>query len=76
MQRRQPWTRTALDEIIGDPTEGALIYMAQAFGIDHEQLEDAYPRLFEQPFDSERKRMTTVHHIDGEIDGVYQGRGG
>lgn len=50
-------------EIIGDPTEGALIYMAQAFGIDHEALEDEHPRLFEQPFDSDRKRMTTVHQI-------------
>lgn len=53
-------------EIIGDPTEGALIYMAQAFGIDHEALEDEYPRVFEQPFDSERKRMTTVHNINGK----------
>lgn len=53
-------------EIIGDPTEGALIYMAQAFGIDHEALEDEYPRSFEQPFDSDRKRMTTVHQIDGK----------
>lgn len=51
-------------EIIGDPTEGALIYMAQAFGIDHENLEVDYPRIFEQPFDSDRKRMTTVHRID------------
>lgn len=51
--------------IIGDPTEGALIHMAQAFGVDHEALEDTYPRRFEQPFDSDRKRMTTVHVISG-----------
>lgn len=60
-------------EIIGDPTEGALIYMAQEFGIDHELLEDAYPRLFEQPFDSERKRMTTVHEIDGSCIAYTKG---
>lgn len=59
--------------IIGDPTEGALIHMAQAFGIDHEQLEDRFPRLFEQPFDSERKRMTTVHQIEGEIMAYTKG---
>lgn len=51
-------------EIIGDPTEGALLYMAQAFGLDHEWLEDRYPRRFEQPFDSDRKRMTTVHRME------------
>ena len=60
-------------EIIGDPTEGALIYMAQAFGIDHESLEDEYPRLFEQPFDSDRKRMTTVHQIDNRIIAYTKG---
>ncbi len=59
--------------IIGDPTEGALIYMAEAFGVDHEELEDKYPRLFEQPFDSERKRMTTVHMIDGRLTAYTKG---
>ncbi len=59
--------------IIGDPTEGALIYMAQAFGIDHENLEDRYPRTFEQPFDSVRKRMTTVHQIDNRWTAYTKG---
>lgn len=59
--------------IIGDPTEGALIYMAQAFGIDHESLEEQYPRLFEQPFDSDRKRMTTVHCIEGQDTAYTKG---
>lgn len=60
-------------EILGDPTEGALIYMAQGFDIDHEELEDKHPRLFEQPFDSDRKRMTTVHEIDGKITAYVKG---
>ncbi len=60
-------------EIIGDPTEGALIYMAQDFGIDHDDLEAQHPRLFEQPFDSDRKRMTTVHNIDGRLTAYTKG---
>lgn len=60
-------------EIIGDPTEGALIYLAQSFGIDHELLEEQFPRLSEQPFDSERKRMTTVHQIDEKLISYTKG---
>lgn len=60
-------------EIIGDPTEGALIQMSQEFSVDHEELEDLYPRLFEQPFDSERKRMTTVHQIKGNYVAYTKG---
>ena len=48
-------------EILGDPTEGALIFLAAAFGIDQEAYEERYERVFEQPFDSDRKRMTTLH---------------
>ena len=60
-------------EIIGDPTEGALIFLAQSVGVDHEGLEDRYPRVFEQPFDSQRKRMTTVHEMDGAIIAYTKG---
>ena len=60
-------------QIIGDPTEGALIYMAQGFGVNHEILETDYPRLFEQPFDSDRKRMTTVHKINGKLTAYTKG---
>lgn len=60
-------------EIIGDPTEGALIHMARKFEVDHEELEDKYPRVFEQPFDSDRKRMTTVHEIDNHYIAYTKG---
>jgi P-type Ca2+ transporter type 2C len=49
---------------IGDPTEGALVVAAARFGLWQEQLHTAYPRVAEAPFDSERKRMSTVHRID------------
>ena len=52
-------------ETLGDPTEGALLYFAEKFGIDNEAAEDACPRVFEQPFDSDRKRMSTVNRVDG-----------
>jgi len=45
----------------GDPTEVALLEAALARGIDHAALESQSPRHGEFPFDSERKRMTTVH---------------
>ncbi len=48
---------------LGDPTEGALVVAAARFGLWKPTLETAYPRTDEAPFDSERKRMTTVHRI-------------
>ena len=60
-------------ETLGDPTEGALLYFADKFGSDNETLEKRYPRIFEQPFDSVRKRMTTVHEIEGKIVAYTKG---
>lgn len=51
-------TRT---ERIGDPTELALLDMAQKYGITRKELEYRLPRVDELAFDSERKRMTTFH---------------
>jgi len=48
-------------EIIGDPTEGALVVTAAKAGYDKKKLEEDYPRVIEFPFDSDRKQMSTVH---------------
>ncbi len=49
--------------IVGDPTEGCLLVAAAKAGPVHVDLASAYPRLNEVPFDSERKRMVTVHDV-------------
>jgi len=50
--------------VIGDPTEAALIVAAEKAGALHEDLDEAYPRENEIPFDSERKRMITIHSVE------------
>ena len=51
---------------LGDPTEGALVIAAAQLGLIKPELDDAFPRVGEIPFESERKRMTTVHDTLGE----------
>ncbi len=47
--------------MVGDPTEGALVVLAAKAGLWREKVEAALPRVHEIPFDSVRKRMTTIH---------------
>ena len=49
--------------IVGDPTEGSLLIAAAKADATHAELHKAYPRQDEVPFDSERKRMVTIHDI-------------
>jgi Ca2+-transporting ATPase len=50
-------------QITGDPTEAALIEMGSFYSIDKLNLEKDYPRELEEPFDSERKMMSTINKI-------------
>ncbi len=50
-------------EIVGDPTEAALVVVAEKGGLRHEHEAARRPRVAEIPFDSDRKRMSTVHLV-------------
>jgi Ca2+-transporting ATPase len=56
------------DTVIGDPTEVGLIVAAYCSNIHKRDLDERFPRVYEIPFSSERKLMTTVH-------GVHSNRG-
>src|SRR5665647_3921200 len=47
--------------ILGDPTEAALIVAAEKGGLDRAGVARDYPRIGEVPFNSETKRMVTIH---------------
>ena len=51
------------DELVGDPTEGALVVLSEKLGIDVAQVRGEYPRIAEVPFDSTTKYMATVHRF-------------
>jgi len=55
---------TEEEGIIGDPTEACLIVSGAKAGLERAALEETFPRINEIPFDSERKRKSTVHHTN------------
>ena len=59
----EPDPETGRYQPVGDPTEGALLVAATQAGLEKEELEQYVPRLAEVPFDSVRKRMTTIHKL-------------
>ena len=59
-------------EVFGDPTEACLIVSAEKGGIDRTELEHRMPRVKELPFESRRKRMTTVHALENPVDGAHR----
>ncbi|MBE5758055.1 MAG: calcium-translocating P-type ATPase, PMCA-type [Clostridiales bacterium] len=52
------------NELIGDPTETALVAYARKIGLNAKEIKNKYIRIDEVPFDSKRKLMTTVHQTD------------
>lgn len=65
----EPWS------ILGDPTEGALLVSAAKGGIWRETLERNTERVYEIPFESERKRMSVIYRAVKEGPGVLYCKG-
>ena len=53
-------------EIVGDPTEAALVVLAEKGGIDVDETRRTYPRVGEVPFDSDYKFMATFHELEDD----------
>ena len=67
LSRKEKWT------IVGDPTEGALLALAAKGGIWRAELLQGAPLVSEIPFDSIRKRMTTIHRRDDDVEAYVKG---
>ena len=66
-------------QLLGDPTEGALLVAALKAGLDHDVLQKEQPRMAELPFSSEKRYMATLHpcqdskavvYVKGSVDRV------
>ncbi len=61
--------------VAGDPTEGALLALSAKAGFDRERVNRQFPRTAEIPFDSERKRMVTIHRTTNGSAGLVATKG-
>jgi Ca2+-transporting ATPase len=59
-------------QILGDPTEGALLALAGKGDFQKEKYTDLMPRVGEFPFSSDRKRMSIIAQVNAEPKAVYQ----
>lgn len=60
-------------QLIGDPTEGALLVLAQKGGLDPDAKQEEQPRISEIPFDSAHKFMATFHHAGETVEVFIKG---
>lgn len=61
------------EQHIGDPTETSIVFAAYRNGILKEDINAAFPRVAEVPFDSDRKLMSVVNKIDGKLIVIAKG---
>ena len=62
--------------VLGDPTEAALLVAAAKYGLEPDELASRQPRRFELPFDSRRKRMTTINEREQSCVAYVKGAPG
>lgn len=58
---------------IGDPTETSIVLAADNNGMSQDMLNQAYPRMAEIPFDSDRKMMTSINRIGNKYVAITKG---
>ncbi|MCD6203947.1 MAG: cation-translocating P-type ATPase [Methanophagales archaeon] len=59
--------------VSGEPTEAALVVAAEEAGMNKDALEKRFPRVGEIPFERERKRMSTIHLVEGRTVAYVKG---
>ncbi len=65
-----PSTEAGRYTVLGDPTEACLGVVAEKAGLNIPKQSEATPRLRELPFESRRKRMTTIHELEKPMNGT------